>query len=120
MPAGSCARRARGVGVALGAGKAHCATQATGRREEGRGGFGTQKFVHQKWPDQISPIVNFIVSRDGHFGLKGGGGSRGGGPPPTVVSRSNVGAGGSLCLTRCVHSARQGLQTLRKHRLVLV
>ena len=26
----------------------------------GGGGSGTQKFVYQKWPDQIVPVVNFI------------------------------------------------------------
>ena len=43
--------------------------------EERRGGgFGTQKYVHQKWPDQIIPMVNFVLSHDGDFGLEGGGG----------------------------------------------
>ena len=37
----------------------------------GGGGFGTQKFVYQKWPDQIFPIVNFIFSHDGPFGRGG-------------------------------------------------
>ena len=36
-------------------------------------GSGTQKFVYHKWPDQIFPTVNFVFSRDGHFGLAGGG-----------------------------------------------
>ena len=40
----------------------------------GGGGSGTQTSVHQKWPDQIFPMVKFVISRDGHFG--GGGGSR--------------------------------------------
>ena len=44
----------------------------------GKGGSGTKKFVYQKWPDEISPIVNFVLSHDGHFGL-GGGGQGGGG-----------------------------------------
>ena len=44
-----------------------------GERGEG-GGSGTQKFVYQKWPDQIFPFVNFVFSHDGHFGLEGGGG----------------------------------------------
>ena len=37
---------------------------------EGEGGrrFGTQKFVQQRWPDQIFPIVNFVFSHDGHCG----------------------------------------------------
>ena len=45
-----------------------------------RGGAGTQNFVHQKWSDQIFPILNFIVSHDGHFGL-GEEGAGGGGVP---------------------------------------
>ena len=46
------------------------------------GGSGTQNFVYQKWPDQIFPMVSFVVSHDGHFGLEGGGAGgslRGGG-----------------------------------------
>ena len=39
----------------------------------GGGGSGTQKIVYQKWPDQISPILNFVFSHYGHFGLDGGG-----------------------------------------------
>ena len=37
-------------------------------------GSGTQKIVYQNWPNQISPIVNFVFSHDGHFGLEGVGG----------------------------------------------
>ena len=51
-------------------------TRAGGVRNgpgEGGGGSGTQKFVHQKWPNQIFPMVNFRFSRDGPFGLGGGG-----------------------------------------------
>ena len=51
----------------------------------GRGGrgFWTQNLVYQKWPDQIFPIVNFVFSHDGHFGLGSGGrGFWGRGPPP--------------------------------------
>ena len=48
----------------------------------GWGGDGTQKFVYQKWPNQIFPIVNFVLSHDGHFGL---GGSKGGYPPPLLL-----------------------------------
>ena len=47
--------------------------------EERGGGPGTQKFVYQKWPDKIFPILNFVFSHDGHFGLEGGGGVLGGG-----------------------------------------
>ena len=48
------------------------------------GGFGTQKFVSKKWPDQILPIVNFLFSHDGHFGLRGGGGYGGARPAPAL------------------------------------
>ena len=42
--------------------------------QEGGGGqrSGTQKVVHQKWPDQSFLIVNFMFSHDGHFGRGGG------------------------------------------------
>ena len=49
----------------------------------GEGGQGTQKIVYQKWPDQIFPVVNFVFSHDGHFGLGGGGVVQGGYPPST-------------------------------------
>ena len=49
---------------------------------EGGRGFWTQNLVYQKWPDQIFPIVHFVFSRDGHFGLGRGGGGFGGGVPP--------------------------------------
>ena len=45
------------------------------KRRGGRGS-GTQKFVSQKWPDKIFPMVNCLCSHEGHFGL-GGGGVRG-------------------------------------------
>ena len=50
----------------------------------GRGGrgFWTQNLVYQKWPDQIFPIVSFVFSHYGHFGLGRGGGGFGGGVPP--------------------------------------
>ena len=48
---------------------------------EGGRGFWTQNLVYQKWPDQIFLIVNFVFSRDGHFGLGRGGGGFGGGVP---------------------------------------
>ena len=46
------------------------------------GGSGTQKFVFQKWPDKIFPMVNFVFSRDGHFSREGGGGAGWGGVTP--------------------------------------
>ena len=46
-----------------------------GKYKKGGRGEGTQKFVHQKWPDKISHIVNFVFSASGHFGLGGGGGT---------------------------------------------
>ena len=48
---------------------------------EGGRGFWTQNLVYQKWPNQIFPIVNFVFSHYGHFGLEGGGGGFGGGVP---------------------------------------
>ena len=53
----------------------------------GRGrGFWTQNLVYQKWPDQIFPIINFVFSHYGHFGLgRGGGGFGGWVPPPPLV-----------------------------------
>ena len=45
----------------------------------GGGGSGTQKFVGQKWPDQIVLTVNFVASHDGYFGLGGRGPGGGGG-----------------------------------------
>ena len=51
---------------------------------KGGGGSGTQNFVYQKWPDKISPIVNFVFFQCDHFGLEEGGPGGGGGlnPPP--------------------------------------
>ena len=89
-------------GAAAGAWRAHGA--AAGRAEDPApancparppcGGFGTQKFVYQKWPGKIFPTANFIVSHDGHFGLGGRGGGRswgGGGIPPTVQAKITKG-----------------------------
>ena len=56
------------------------------RGGEGGRGFWTQNLVYQKWPDQIFPIVNFVFSHYGHFGLgRGGRGFWGRGPPPPWV-----------------------------------
>ena len=51
---------------------------------EGGRGFWTQNLVYQKWPDQIFPIVNFVFSHYGHFGLGRGEGGFGGGVPPPL------------------------------------
>ena len=64
------------------------AARLTLEEKGGGGGSGTQKFVHQKWADQIFPTVNFVISHDGHFGSGGGGGSRG--APLMVVGRSTL------------------------------
>ena len=47
-----------------------------GAERGGGGASGTQKFVYQKWPDKIFPIVNFVPG--------GGGGGRGIPSPPAV------------------------------------
>ena len=66
----------------------------TGDVLEERGGLsGTQKFVHQKWPNQIFALVNFVFPHCGHYGLEGGGGRPGRGvspPPPAVYGHSNT------------------------------
>ena len=50
--------------------------------------------MYQKWPDQIFPIVNFVFSHDGHFGLgRGEGGFGGGVPPPLVFNYSKEALG---------------------------
>ena len=63
-----------------------------------RGGRGTwtQNLVYQKWPDQIFPIVNFVFSHHGHFGLGRGGGGFGEGPPPwfLIILKKPWGGGG--------------------------
>ena len=54
----------------LGVGEGGCSGWGAGW---GGGGPGTQKFVYPQWPNQIFPIVNFIIPHDGHFGRGGGG-----------------------------------------------
>ena len=70
--------RDRGSGIRRGGwrwGAGHD-TQECGAGEgsigRGVGGLGPKSL----WPDTIFPIVSFVFSHDGHFGL--GGGSRGG------------------------------------------
>ena len=49
--------------------------QGCASREEGEGeGDWDPKFCVDKWLDQIFPVVNFVFSHYGHFGLKEGGG----------------------------------------------
>ena len=50
-----------------------CPVEGSIRRGGGGGGAGTQKCVYRQLPDQIFPTVNFVFSRDDHFGLGGGG-----------------------------------------------
>ena len=67
----------RGVGCALWRGGAAVQRGGGGggrRALEKRGGSGTQNFVYQNWPDNISPIVNFAFFHDGQFGRGHGGG----------------------------------------------
>ena len=69
------------------------------RGGEGGRGFWTQNLVYQKWSNQIFPIVNFVFSHYGHFGLGRGGGGFGGGVPPPLVfnySKEALGGGGML------------------------
>ena len=66
----------------------------------GGGEAGSQKFVHQKWPDQIFPMVSFDFSHCGHFGLgEGGPGGCTPPPPPAVYGHSFIlplGWGGAI------------------------
>ena len=61
-----------------------------------RGPWGPKKFVYQKWPDHTSPTVNFVVSRDGPFGLAGGG-VQGGCPEFSLRGGGPMGVGGGGC-----------------------
>ena len=53
-----------------------CVSSPAGRLLSRGLGVGIQKFVYQKWPDQIFPVANFVFSRDGPFGLGGRGSPR--------------------------------------------
>ena len=68
-------------------------------------GSGTQNFVYQKWPDQISSIVNFVFPHYGHLGLGGmeGGPGRGTPPPAMVYGHCNTSMAMGLPLDRTVH-----------------
>ena len=50
-----------------------------------------QKLVDQKWPNQIFPMVNFIVSHNGRLAHEGG--SRGDGGSRAVLEERGVGSG---------------------------
>ena len=55
--------------------RAHCTAPTTSVCERGAGGgrgFGTQKFVYQKWPKSILPFVSFSVSHS-ELEVRGGG-----------------------------------------------
>ena len=80
---------------------------------EGGRGVWTQNLVYQKWPDQIFPIVNFVFSHYGHFGLGRGGGGFGGGPPPPwflIILKKPWGGGGH-------NGAEQSSASLKHHPL---
>ena len=72
--------RPMGDGLGLWKGWGRVPVRASFEQGGGRG-FWTQNLVYQKWPDQIFPIVNFVFSHYGHFGL-GRGGVLGEGSPP--------------------------------------
>ena len=85
-----------------------------GRGEVG-GASGTQKFGYQKWPNPIFPIVNFVFSRDGHFGMGsgvwGGGGGRGvqeGVPPPPLPPMAPSRNGTFAIRPRVAHMSNHG------------
>ena len=56
-------------------------------RGGGRGGGGVwdPTVGVRKWPDRMFPLVNFVFSHDGHFGLGGRGVGPGGGSPPLLL-----------------------------------
>ena len=57
---------------------------------------GPEALISCLW-DQIFPLVNFVFSHDGHFGLgRGGGGFGGEGSPPRDVLERGGGGGRDL------------------------
>ena len=67
-----------------------------------RGGSGTRKFVHQKWPEKMFPLVNSFFPTMVTL-VWGGGGAEGGGgvtpPPPMVYGHSNTALGAIIVHT---------------------
>ena len=84
------------------------------RGGEGRG-FWTQNLVYQKWPDQIFPMVNFVFSHCGHFGVGRGGGGFGGGVPPPwfLIILKKPWGGGGLGSGACVRGRPQAFNKYR-------
>ena len=84
-----------------------------GIRGNGRG-VRDPKFVHQKWPDKIFRIVNFVFSLYSHFGLEGGGGPPGGLPPSSMrapgPSQGRQQSDRDPVLRRGAHTPRAGLR----------
>ena len=79
----STCMRQRGREVSEGAGgggKGGGVWHKASELERGGGVLGPEGLCTKKWPNQIFPMSNFVVSRDGHFGPEragaGGGGSR--------------------------------------------
>ena len=97
-PEGKKAEGRGGRGLAGGGKRSKGKGRASFEQGEGGRGFWTQNLVYQKWPDQIFPIVNSGLSRDGHFGLgRGGRGFWGEGSPSRLVfnySKEALGKGG--------------------------
>ena len=60
----------------------------------GAGGLGPRSLCTKNGPTRFFPMVNFVLSHDGPFGLEGGRSRGGGGPPPTVYGHSNTSLGG--------------------------
>ena len=58
--------------------------------------------MYQKWPDQIFPIINFVFSHDGHFGLGRGEGVLGEGSPPLwflIILKKPWGTDGTIIIS---------------------
>ena len=82
---------ARGLGLRAGAGRLQipesCGVWEGVREGGGVGGSRTQKFVYQKWPNKIFPIVNSVFPPRWSLWSGEGGGSGGGYPPSFYGAR---------------------------------